>query len=239
MSLSEFFLALVPSLVWLCVAMTLAIRAGGVRTLVIAILAGLLIAAPIGVTETWVVSVLHPDGRFATDFVQQVLAAAVCEESFKFLAIVLVFRSFSRDRSTLTDLIFTVALGVAVGCMTVENVAAVAHAESSQKMATDRLLTMIAGHPSFQLVMAWLLTASFDRRLRVGWLVAAWAFPVALHAWYDLSESLFQDEPHPGSSEDTMLYALWITSVFTIAVLAVWLTIQVVIRRKNFIQGTE
>ena len=58
-------------------------------------------------------------------------------------------------------------------------------------------------------------------------MIAAFAVPVFLHGWGDLTEQLFIDEPDPGSFVDTILYYSWIGSIVATAFAAFYLLWQV------------
>ena len=212
-------LACFPTLLWCLLWAWVRTSGLSLRWLLGGILVGALLGGPVWLLETAVDGLANPGGRLWRDFVQQVLGAACCEELLKFLAIALLLWFAKRRRKLTTRDIVAIAISVGVGFMTLENVLAVALSDTPMSIAIDRQLTIIAGHGSYQTIMGFLLALS-ARRSGFGWNIVALAAPIFLHGWGDLSERLFQDEPNPGSLEDTLLFGSWIASVVTTAVVA-------------------
>jgi RsiW-degrading membrane proteinase PrsW (M82 family) len=81
-------------------------------------------------------------------FVQQVLGAAVSEELFIFVGFFLTFKLFHLSRVRTEADVVAVAVAVAIGFTTIENVTAVVASGTPLSAALNRLLSIIAGHAS-------------------------------------------------------------------------------------------
>ena len=109
------------------------------------------------------------------------------------------------------------AVSVAIGFTTVENAIAVLGAVDKLSMATDRLMSIVAGHAVLQLVMGYFAAlVLLGEGLRVRYGVLMLAAPVALHGWGDYSEALFQYEQslYPDAEVSKLLFSAWIIGLF-------------------------
>ncbi len=220
-------LAVLPTLVWCLICLWIRPSEVSLRWLISGLLLGAAIGGPIWLAESAIDGLANPNDRFSRDFIQQVLGAAFCEETLKFIAIgvLLWFAGLGRDhhsRDHLSREVVTISVSVAIGFMTLENLFGVYRSGSTLSLALDRQLTIFAGHPSYQVIMGTLLAVAIQRR-RVGWAIAALALPMLLHGWADLSEQLFRDETNPGSVEDSTLYFAWLASIAVTACLTFYL----------------
>jgi RsiW-degrading membrane proteinase PrsW (M82 family) len=219
MNALPFLLALLPTTVWVLVWLWLRPRKLSAFWLLSGMLLGALLGGPVWVAETWVGELTTPTGRFSRDFDQQVLGASCCEELLKFAAVVSLVLFASRRGQSSARAVVAIAVSVGIGFMTLENVVAVVASESPMRLAIDRQVTMLAGHPGYQVVMGWCLYRwTVSRQAR--WAIASLAVPIFLHGWADFSEALFQDEQNHGSTEDTVLFFAWIASIFVTAAVA-------------------
>lgn len=213
MALLPILLALLPTLVWVLIWLWIRPATGSLTPLVVGVVIGASLTVPAWFTETLVDDLTHAHNRWSHDFLEQVVGAACCEELLKFAGVIAVLRWLNQRPSRLSDAI-PVALAVGIGFMTAENTIAVMLAETPMRMASSRLVTVLAGHPSYQLVMGFCLVR-WSIRGKVGWAVAAIALPILMHGWSDFSEQLFTDEPTHGSARDTWEFAAWIGSITT------------------------
>ena len=112
----------------------------------------------------------------------------------------------------------TIALSVAIGFMTFENLLAAIPSDQPLPRARDRLIAMLAGHPGYQIIMGYFISRAITQHRGLWW-VPAVVIPVLMHGMFDFTDQAFQDEPNHGSLEDSILYGLWIgTMVVTVAV---------------------
>ncbi|WP_419580310.1 PrsW family glutamic-type intramembrane protease [Stieleria magnilauensis] len=209
-------LSLLPTLVWVLLWLWIRPRSLPIQWLVAGMIAGALVCAPVYVAET-LVDQIAPTDRWSRDFVQQVAGAACCEEFLKLVAVGGLLR-WSGEPSSLRGTL-AIAASVGIGFMTLENVVAVSNAASADSTAIGRQVSILAGHPSYQVIMGFCL-ARWQASRQTAWIIAAVAVPVVLHGWGDFSEAVFQDEPNPGSREDTIVFQSWIMSVFVTAMTA-------------------
>ncbi len=213
MSLLPILLALLPTLVWVLIWLWIRPSVRPVTHLVLGLAVGASLAVPAWFAETLVDDLVNAHNRWSHDFLEQVIGAACCEELLKFAGVIAVLSWLNEQRSRLSDAV-PVALTVGIGFMTVENILAVMAAQTPMSMASSRLVTILAGHPSYQLMMGFCL-ARWSVRRKMGWAVAAIALPILMHGWSDFSEQLFKDEPTHGSTRDNLEFAAWIGSIIT------------------------
>lgn len=211
MHLLPILLCTLPTLVWMLVWFSIRPRQRSVLLLVTGMAIGASLAVPVWFAESFVDDFANSTDRWSRDFIEQVLSAAFCEELLKFVAVIGILKwiqPLPADR----EIAVPVALSVGIGFMTVENGFAMWAADSSMSMALSRQMTLLAGHPGYQLVMGFCLARwSVERRKR--WMFSALAIPILLHGWGDFSEQLFKDEPDHGSTRDTIEFLTWIGSI--------------------------
>ncbi|TWT74399.1 PrsW family glutamic-type intramembrane protease [Allorhodopirellula solitaria] len=214
-------LALFPTLVWVLIWIWIRPATGAFKLLIVGLFAGASLAIPVWLAETLVDQLADPQHRWSRDFLEQVIGAACCEEGIKFAGVMGILKWFDKTRHKGTSLgengahpwdAVPCALVIAIGFMTVENLIAITAAPSPTSMALSRQMTLLAGHPSYQLVMGYSL-ARWRLQHKAGWMIAAIAVPIFLHGWGDFSEQLFQDEPDHGSTRDTIEFVAWIGSI--------------------------
>ena len=156
----------------------------------------------------------HLTGLYEKAFVQQVLGAAVSEELFIFFGFLITFLLFRRTRIKTDGDVVAIAVAAAIGFTTIENVTAVLAADSPMTTAFSRLLSIVAGHASLQLLMGYFaakcLLGTGNRPL-YGLLM--FAVPIAIHGWGDFSESVFQ-AVDPQSEQSRQFFSGWIIGVF-------------------------
>lgn len=211
MNLLPNLLLMLPTLVWVIVWLLIRPRERSLGLLLVGMAIGATLAVPVWVAESLVDYFANPTDRWSGDFIEQVIGAALCEELMKFVAIIGILKFLHSSNST-SELTVPIALAVGIGFMTIENVVAMRAAESSMSMAISRQMTIIAGHPSYQLVMGYCLARRTVEHGKL-WMIAALVLPIVLHGWGDFSERLFQDEPNPGSAQDYLEFLAWIVSI--------------------------
>ncbi len=153
-------------------------------------------------------------GLYEKAFVQQVLGAAVSEELCIFFGFLLTFKLFQTTRIQKDADVVAAAVAVAIGFTTIENVTAVVASETPMSAALNRLLSIVAGHASLQLVMGYFAAKCLlgDRnRLVLGLLMLA--VPIAIHGWGDFSESIFQ-AVNADSPQSQQFFSAWIFGIF-------------------------
>lgn len=211
MNLLPILLSMLPTLVWVIVWLFIRPLNRSSGLMVIGMAIGTSLAVPVWFAESLVDSFANPTDRWSGDFIEQVMGAACCEELLKFAAILCILK-WMQQLNAGSELAVPVALAVGIGFMTVENAVAMRAAESSMSMAISRQMTIIAGHPGYQLVMGYCIARWTVNRNKL-WMIAALVLPILLHGWGDFSERLFQDEPNPGSTQDTVEFLTWIGSI--------------------------
>lgn len=205
-------LVLLPTMVWCVIWCSVRPANLPFRWLIGGMILGIVIGGPVWVVESAVDDLANPAVRFSRDFIQQVLGAACSEELLKFTGVGLLVWWANHHRESTTQQVVAIAISVGIGFMTLENLVAVVVSDMPMSLAMDRQITVLAGHPSYQVIMGYLLAMSIERR-RVAWGVVALVVPMLLHGCGDFSERLFQDEPRHGSVEDTILYGLWLATI--------------------------
>jgi RsiW-degrading membrane proteinase PrsW (M82 family) len=223
-------ITLLPTVVWGLIWLWIRPRDRSFSWLISGALVGGLLGGPIWMAETWVDQFAVPSDRISRDFIQQIVGAACCEETLMLVGVVAMMCFVLGKGDPSLARIVAVAVAVAIGFMTLENIVAVIAATKPMPISLDRQFTIFAGHPGYQLVMGWCLYY-WKITNRKTWLLAALVLPTLLHGWGDFSEALFQDEPYPDSVDDTVLYALWIASLLTTASTSV--AILLLIRKQN------
>jgi len=153
-------------------------------------------------------------GLYEKAFVQQVLGAAVSEELCIFFGFLLTFKLFQSTRIQKDAEVVATAVAVAIGFTTIENVTAVLASETPMSASLNRLLSIIAGHASLQLVMGYFAAKCLlgkRHRLFFGFLMLA--VPIGIHGWGDFSESIFQ-AVDADSSQSKQFFSAWIFGIF-------------------------
>ena len=153
-------------------------------------------------------------GLYEKAFVQQVLGAAVSEELCIFAGFLLTFKLFQKTRILEDADVVAAAVAVAIGFTTVENVTAVVASEVPMSAAMNRLLSIIAGHASLQLMMGYFAAKCLmGNRKQVFFGFLMLAVPIVIHGWGDFSESVFQavDADSPQSKQ---FFSAWIFGIF-------------------------
>lgn len=153
-------------------------------------------------------------GIYEKAFVQQVLGAAVSEELCIFLGFLLTFKLFQGVRIRTNAEVVAVAVAVAIGFTTIENVTAVLASETPWSVSLNRLLSIVAGHASLQLVMGYFAAKCWlgsHHRLLFGVLMLA--VPIGIHGWGDFSESVFQ-AVESDSPQSKQFFSAWIFGIF-------------------------
>ena len=153
-------------------------------------------------------------GLYEKAFVQQVLGAAVSEELFIFFGFLLTFKLFRSWRIQTDAAVVAAAVAVAIGFTTIENITAVLASETPMSVSINRLLSIVAGHASLQLVMGYFAAKCLlgtHHRLMFGFLMLA--VPIGIHGWGDFSEAVFQavDSDSPQSKQ---FFSAWIFGIF-------------------------
>ncbi len=213
-------MAFIPAAVWCLVFAWVRPPGFSLRWLIGGMIVGVMLGGPVWSVESAVDGLASGGDRFWRDFAQQVIGAACSEESLKFIGIgLLVWLAYRRGQRAARAVV-AIAISVGIGFMTLENVVAVIASDTPLAVATDRQLTILAGHGSYQAIMGVFLAMSIQQR-RLGWAIAALVVPVVLHGWGNLTVQLFKDQPAPDSFDDTMLYNSWIGSIFTTALASV------------------
>ncbi|MGI9473289.1 MAG: PrsW family glutamic-type intramembrane protease [Rubripirellula sp.] len=176
---------------------------------------GMLSSVPIWLAET----VVEDGGAQIPDllrraFVQQVLGAAVIEEVFIFVAFILTYMLFRGVRiRTRTDIV-VIAVAAAIGFTTVENVMAILASPQPISTGLSRLLSIVAGHATLQLVMGYFAAGVLlDRKNRSLNAFLMFAVPIAIHGWGDFTEAVFQ-AVDPDSDESKRYFSYWIFGLF-------------------------
>lgn len=218
MDLAALILTAVPSLVLMFLVG--AFRRGDVRfrAVWVAIGLGVVAAGPISLVETVVEGPASGiSDAYLRVFVQQVLGAAVTEELFIFAAFLATYLLFRRSFDfELIDIVI-LAVSAAIGFTTIENIFAYEAAADKWSMALDRLMSIVAGHATLQLIMGYFAAlALFDRRRRVSCVTLMFAVPMAIHGWGDFAEAMFQYEANldPDSRLAQRFFSGWIFGLF-------------------------
>ncbi|MCO8121711.1 PrsW family intramembrane metalloprotease [Stieleria sp. TO1_6] len=182
----------------------------------IALVTGMLITAPVWVLETvvdnWATNIT---GAYAKLFVVEVLGAAVVEELVIAIALLgLVF--LSNKWADTPRRIVAIAVAIAIGFTTIENMLGVWSTDRPTKMGISRLMTIPCGHVSLQLVMGYFAArALLETRHRGRWAALMILVPILIHGWGDYSENLFQYEANldPDSDATKHLFSCWILAL--------------------------
>ena len=228
-------IALFPTLVWLGVTFWLRTSGLSIGRISIGLLWGVVAGLASLAVQIFVAPVLTSPNRWVGDFLNSFVVAALVEETIKYAcvaAVVIYFAKALKLKELSTDKrdVVAIAISVAIGFMSLENLWAVFNADQPLLRARDRLVSIFAGHPAFQVMMGYWLAKAILNRRRVSWLIAL-AIPVFVHGFINVTEELFRDEPEHGSLEDTVLFTLWIGALIATAVVTpylVWKT-----RKKN------
>ena len=215
MEILPLLISLVPTLVLL--AFVGALRFGNQRLAVLwtGVVLGVLACVPVYFMETVIEGAGESlSGLYEKAFVQQVLGAAVSEELCIFFGFLLTFKLFKRTRIQKDADVVAAAVAVAIGFTTIENLSAVLASETPMSVSLNRLLSIVAGHASLQLVMGYFAAKCLlGDRNRLVFGVLMLAVPIGIHGWGDFSESIFQavDADSPQSQQ---FFSAWIFGVF-------------------------
>ena len=208
-------LSLVPTLVLMGWVGAFGLTRPRCPALWVGMILGIVACVPVWFMETVIEGAGdHLTGLYEKAFVQQVLGAAVSEELFIFLGFLGTFLLFRRTRVKTEGDVVAIAVAAAIGFTTIENVTAVLAAESPMTTAFSRLLSIVAGHASLQLVMGYFAAKCLlgtGNRILNGLLMLA--VPIAIHGWGDFSESVFQTVD-PDSEQSKQFFSGWIIGIF-------------------------
>jgi RsiW-degrading membrane proteinase PrsW (M82 family) len=217
MMIAAYLLGLVPTLI-LLVLVGAYRRRPQTLALWAAVVLGALVTIPVMFVET---AVEDPAGTlpdlYQRAFVQQVLGAAVVEELALFGVFLLAYFLFRGWLITGPYDIVALAVAVAIGFTTVENLLAVLSADNALREASARLLSLVAGHATLQLIMGYFAAHAFLGRgnwaLCLALMLAA---PMAVHGWGDFSEAVFDAHQRmdPGSAAARNWFTAWILGLF-------------------------
>ena len=215
MEILPLLISIVPTLVLLGLVGAFRFSSQMLVVLWTGVVLGVLACVPVYLLETVIEGAGDQlSGLYEKAFVQQVLGAAVSEELCIFLGFLLTYKLFRNTRIQQDADVVAVAVAVAIGFTTVENVTAVLASETPMSASLNRLLSIVAGHASLQLVMGYFAAKCLlgDRyRLTFGLLMLA--VPIGIHGWGDFSESIFQtvDADSPQSKQ---FFSAWIFGIF-------------------------
>ena len=220
-------LTLFPSLVWLLVALRLRTNKLSIGRIFVGLLAG--VAASLATLEVVLLlaPILTSPDRWIGDFLDSVVSAALVEETLKYVCVTAICFVFVKANKPKGDTIFqrdiiAIAVSVAIGFMSLENIIAVIGTDEPLLRARDRLASLFAGHPSFQVMMGFWIAKAIQLRHRWAWPIAL-GVPVFVHGLIDFSQQAFKDEPNHGSLEDSILFYLWFGSLVSTAVVTGYL----------------
>src|SRR5262245_35794338 len=217
MPAAPFALALVPTLVLLGLVGAYRVRQPRAGALWAAFALGALVTAPVWFAES---AVEDPAaallGPYQRAFAQQVLGAALVEEVALFLVLLGVYALFRGTVVTRPVDVVAVAVSAAVGFTTVENLMAVA-GNPQVSTAASRLLSLVAGHATLQLVMGYFAARAFFGAAGGAWnLLPGLALPFGIHGWGDFSEAVFsaEQELDPAGAAARNWFSAWIFGLF-------------------------
>ena len=222
MNVVPYAIALIPTVVLMGMVGAFHFRSPRCLPIWTGIFLGVIACLPIWVMET----VIEDGGGKFTNlylraFVQQVLGAAVSEELFIFVAFIATYMLFRGGRVRTRVDIVSIAVAAAIGFTTVENLLAVIAAPQPMSAAISRLLSIVAGHASVQLVMGYFAARMLlEPRGRILNGILMIALPIAIHGWGDFSEAIFQ-AVDADSEESKRYFSYWIFAIFTYVVAAV------------------
>ena len=207
--------SLVPTLVLLGLVGAFRFRSIMLPVLWMGVILGVVACIPVYLMETVIEDAGGQlTGLYEKAFVQQVLGAAVSEELFIFVGFFLTFKLFQTSRVRTEADVVAVAVAVAIGFMTIENVTAVVASETPMSAALNRLLSIIAGHASLQLMMGYFAAKCLlGNRNRLLFGLLMFAVPIVIHGWGDFSEYIFQ-QVDADSPQSKQFFSAWILGVF-------------------------
>ena len=222
-----YLLTLFPSVVWVLTTLWLRTSRLSIGRVGIGVLTGIVAGFAALRAQMLLAPLLTSPDRWTNDFLDSVVSAAVIEESVKYICVIagaFYFVSVLKSKQLHVDTrdIVAIAVSVAIGFMTLENILAVMTAEQPLLRGRDRLLSIFAGHPAFQIMMGVCVAKAIQHRSKLVWL-AALGIPVFVHGLIDFAEQTFQDEPNHGSLEDSILFYLWFGSLVTTTVASLYL----------------
>ncbi|MDE0865327.1 MAG: PrsW family glutamic-type intramembrane protease [Rubripirellula sp.] len=208
-------LSLVPTLVLMGLVGAFRFSRSLCPVLWMGIALGVVACVPVWLMETVVEGAGDQlSGVYEKAFIQQVLGAAVSEELFIFLGFLIAFFLFRHSRIKTDRDVVAIAVAAAIGFTTVENLTAVLAAESPMTTAFSRLLSIVAGHASLQLMMGFFAAKVLlgrEHRALYGFLMLA--VPIVIHGWGDFSEAVFQ-AVDPDSQQSKQFFSGWILGIF-------------------------
>ena len=221
----------IPTLVWLAIIFWLRTPRLSIGRIGVGLLLGVFAGFAALATQVLVAPVLTSPNRWMGDALDSFVVAALVEETIKYACVVVACFYFvkalkPRGLSSERRDIVALAVAIAIGFMSLENALAILNTDLPVLRARDRLVSIFAGHPAFQVMMGFWLAKAFLNRHHFLWLIAL-AIPVSVHGFIDFTEELFKDEPVHGSLEDTAMFTLWFGALITTAVVTpylLWLT---------------
>lgn len=183
---------------------------------------GALASVPIWFLETFVEGAGEQlSNLYERAFVQQVLGAAFIEEVMILLAFLLTYVLMRNGRVETRNDIVAIAVAAAIGFTTIENGLAVVASQSPLETAGSRLLSIVAGHASLQLVMGYFASNMLlGESRRWLWAILMLVVPITIHGWGDFSEAIFQ-AVDADSDESKRYFSYWIFGLFAYVVAAV------------------
>lgn len=208
-------ISLVPTIVLLGLVGVVCLRDHMGPVIGVGVAVGVVVCIPVYLMETVIEDFgAGLPGLYERAFVQQVLGASVSEELAIFAGFVLTFRLFQKTRVKSEREVVAAAVAVAIGFTTIENVTAVIASQTPMSTAVSRLLSIVAGHASLQLMMGYFASKFLmgnDKRLWYGCLV--FIVPITVHGWGDFSEAVFQ-AVDADSPQSQWFFSAWIFGVF-------------------------
>lgn len=215
MEVLPLLISLVPTLVLLGLVGAFRSRNHLLGVLWVAVALGVVVCVPVYMMETVIEGAGgRLSGLYEKAFVQQVLGASMSEEICIFCAFLLTYKLFRSSRIQKDADVVAVAVAVAIGFTTIENVTAVLASETPLSVSLNRLLTIFAGHASLQLVMGYFAAKCLlGNQNRIMFGVLMLAVPIGIHGWGDFSESIFQ-AVDSDSPESRQFFSAWIFGIF-------------------------
>ncbi|MFO0841735.1 MAG: PrsW family glutamic-type intramembrane protease [Gemmataceae bacterium] len=213
-----YLIALIPTVVLLWAVGAFRLDRVQAKALWVATVLGALVTAPVWVVETAVEgpAAFIPD-LYRRALLQQVVGASLVEELAILLAFFLAYLLFRTTSIVGPRDVVALAVSAAVGFTTVENLFAVWAAEAPLTVAVTRLLSLVAGHASLQLVMGYFAARIWlgeGDRLVNGLLMVG--IPVAIHGWGDFSDAVFQAQEaiDPNGDAAKNWFTAWTSALF-------------------------
>lgn len=215
MEVLPLLISIVPTLVLLALVGAFRFNSSMLVVLWTGVALGMVACVPVYVLETVVEGAgAQLSDLYAKAFVQQVLGASLSEELFIFVGFLITFKLFQSTRIQNDEDVVVTAVAVAIGFTTIENMTAVLASDTPMSVSLNRLLSIVAGHASLQLLMGYFAAKCFlgDRNR---WLFGSLMLvvPILIHGWGDFSESVFQTVD-PDSPQSKQFFSGWIFGIF-------------------------